>query len=99
MIYNYTQATSPDSQGILTGIAASAMTDKVCSGVTWDDATSDLAIEFPTTLSAGDKTILDGIVASPPVTPPTSVEMYTSEDGSKWGVCVDDAGILVTNLE
>jgi len=95
-IYNYTQATAPNLQGIKNGIDDSEMTDKSYEGGTWDESTEDLAIHFDGDLSAPDKTILDGIVADPPEVPPTDIAKEKSPDGSTWEQWIDDEGIVTT---
>jgi hypothetical protein len=57
-------ATEPDLTGIHTDVEASAMTDKNIEGCRWDEEPETLLVVWQDELSAGDKTILDGIVAS-----------------------------------
>ena len=65
MVYEYTGKTaSPNLGGIHTGVAASAMTDKTIEDCTWHEDNETLTVRFTGTLSAGDKTLLDGIVAT-----------------------------------
>jgi len=49
--------------GIYKGIIDSEMTDKNTAGFRWDKDTEILYLFWQDTLSPGDKTILDGIVA------------------------------------
>ena len=63
--YTYTgKITQPDLDAIqFTDIPASEMTDKDIDSCDWSEDDAELHIIFNAALSAGDKTILDGIVA------------------------------------
>jgi len=50
--------------GIQPDVLASEMTNKTIEWCRWDEDTELLEISFTDALDAGDKTILDGIVAS-----------------------------------
>ena len=63
MLYEYTDKTNmPNLDQIHLDVASSAMTDKTIEWCRWDELTDILKVVFTTTLIAGDKTILDGIV-------------------------------------
>jgi len=57
-------ATAPNLDGITDDVAASAMTDKNLEYCRWDQADEHLGVFWTGSLSGGDKTILDGIVAA-----------------------------------
>lgn len=64
MLYEYSnKVTMPDLDQIHLDVATSEMTDKTIEWCRWDELTEILKIVFTNTLSAPDKTILDGIVA------------------------------------
>ena len=63
--YEYTnKATAPSLSTIHDDVATSEMTDKNIVYCRWDEDTEILKVVWTDTLSAGDKTILDGIVTS-----------------------------------
>jgi hypothetical protein len=62
--YTYNQGTKPNTSLISFGIRDSAMTDQHWCEMTWRKKDDELKISFVTALSAGDKTILDGIVSA-----------------------------------
>lgn len=65
-IYDYPKPDSnggPDLDAIEIDIAASAMTNKTVDFMRWDQDGETLKIAFEVALSAGDKDILDAIVA------------------------------------
>jgi len=95
--YEYTGiATKPDVEGIMQGVADSAMTDKSIEYCNWDQTTEILNVYFTNTLSGGDKTILDGIIANPPSPNPQYGITLVSSNGTHWRVIVDDEGVLTT---
>ena len=64
MTYEYTNiTTAPDLNQIEIDIENSSMTDKAHDGGRWDEDTAILQMFFDNELSAGDKTILDGIIS------------------------------------
>jgi hypothetical protein len=63
--YEYTNiADWPNLDGITSDVAASAMTDKSLEYCRWDEDDEILQVIFTNDLSAGDKSILDTIVAN-----------------------------------
>lgn len=69
-IYDKPGETPPYTDILQKRIDESAMTDKSYEYCSWDEETGELEIFFTNDLSAGDKTILDDIVANMG-TPPT----------------------------
>ena len=62
--YQYTSISAPPpSNSMGRAITASAMADKAYEGEMWNADTQVLKVLFTNVLSAGDETILDGIVA------------------------------------
>lgn len=61
--YEYTKVVQPDIEQLWIDIVGSAMTNKSQLGAMWDEDAELLYCRFETDLDAGDKTILDGIVA------------------------------------
>ena len=64
--YDYSKTVQPDLDTLWADIEGSAMTNKSQQGATWEEALELLHVYFETDLDAGDKTILDGIVAALP---------------------------------
>ena len=69
-VYSKPGPTPPYTDILQKRIDESAMTDKSYEYCSWDEETGELEIWFTNALSAGDKTILDDIVANMG-TPPT----------------------------
>jgi len=66
MIYHFSKPgqVSPDLTALKEAVLASAMTDKGIDFCRWDEEPDgDLEVVFTNELGAGDKLILDGIVA------------------------------------
>jgi len=64
MEYDYENITeSPDLDAITLAISVSAMTDKNLDYLRWDESIATLHVAWQDELSAGDKAILDQIVA------------------------------------
>lgn len=55
---------SPNLDGIHLDVVASAMTDKNIEYCRWDEDIAELKVWWADSLSGGDKTILDTIVAN-----------------------------------
>jgi len=67
MTYEYPDhLNEPDLQQLQVSITESAMTDRAFTGTRWDEDTATIQVMFADALSAGDKAILDGIVAAIP---------------------------------
>lgn len=61
--YNYEdKPTAPDTDQIHVDVAASMMTDKNIVGCRWDESIEILKVVWQESLSAEDKTLLDGII-------------------------------------
>ena len=67
--YEYTSITSIDLTKIYLGVQESSMSDKSIEQSNWDESTEILTVTFTNSLSAPDKTILDGIVADSALIP------------------------------
>lgn len=63
MNYTYENTVSPNIDKIQSDIADSDMSDKTVEYCTYNSITKDLVLTFTNSLSAGDITILDGIVS------------------------------------
>jgi len=69
-VYDYTKMVQPYLDDLWSDIDGSAMTNKSQQGATWEEALELLHVYFETDLDAGNKTILDGIIAAlPPLDP------------------------------
>lgn len=92
--YNYTSVTDPQAtEKSRQGILDSAMTDKAIEYGTFDEDAETLDLTFTNALDAGDKTILDGIVASlPALDSVTTKQCFKSADESDWLLSITDGG-------
>lgn len=85
--------------GLLYEVRDSEISSAEVTNITWC-APNALAIIFDGDLSAGDKTILDGVVTAHDGTatnaPKETYNILTSPDGTEWAVTVNDYGVLST---
>ncbi len=84
--YEYTSITSINLTSIYLGVQESSMSDKSLEDCNWDEGTEILTVTFTNSLSAPDKTILDGIVADS--------AMINDDGGNAFG---DDCLLVVKN--
>ena len=98
MEYQYTnKPNSPRIDNIVYMVSQSAMANKNIGLCKWSAGDETLRVNFDTELSAGDKTLLDGIVADPSTSQVEGDNVSLVSPAAKvFSLGVDDDGVLVT---